>query len=316
MIDAASNTQGGTVPTPAGVNTEALAVTPDGRRAYVAGFEFDSMSVLVVDTDPSSLTFNSVVATISNPFGSDIGAFALAITPDGSRAYVPGNDFVNNKIWVIDTDPSSSTFNSVIVVMNVGGPGAPFPRGVAITPDGSRAYVAFAANSDTGNFVRVIDTATNSVVADIDVSRNPVWVAITPHGRFAYVAHQQGPNSSVITRIDTLSNTVVGTIPISVPTGNLQGLAMTPDGTRAYVTNAPDPGRFIPGSVQVIDIPSNSVVATIPIAGAGGGRGCHQAVTRGLVRRQKPLKKILVEFRPHPEAADGGSHAGKGRTSG
>ena len=45
------------------------------------------------------------------------------------------------------------------------------PLGVAITPDGKRAYVT---NSDSGD-VSVIDTATNMVVATIPVGTLPFW---------------------------------------------------------------------------------------------------------------------------------------------
>src|SRR6266851_4089505 len=58
----------------------------------------------------------------------------------------------------------------------------PFPVGfglpvwVAITPDGTRAYVM-----DLGdNTASVLDTATNAVVATIPVGKAPFGVAITP----------------------------------------------------------------------------------------------------------------------------------------
>ena len=56
------------------------------------------------------------------------------------------------------------------------------PEAIAITPDGSRAYVANGLfNSKT---VSVIDTATNAVVgAPITVGEGPSGIAITPDGR-------------------------------------------------------------------------------------------------------------------------------------
>jgi YVTN family beta-propeller protein len=47
---------------------------------------------------------------------------------------------------------------------------------VAITPDGTRAYVA----NRFSNTVSVIDTATNTVLSTIPVGPLPLWVAITP----------------------------------------------------------------------------------------------------------------------------------------
>ena len=51
------------------------------------------------------------------------------------------------------------------------------PHAIAITPDGTRAYVA--ASGD--NSVSVIDTATNTVIgAPIPVGNNPFAIAIAP----------------------------------------------------------------------------------------------------------------------------------------
>ena len=89
----------------------------------------------------------------------------MAITPDGTRAYVTNPD--SNSVSVIDT-----ATNSVVATIAVGG------FGVAITPDGTRAYVAGGGF----NTVAVIDTATNTVVADIFVGVYvfPSGIAITP----------------------------------------------------------------------------------------------------------------------------------------
>ncbi len=56
--------------------------------------------------------------------------------------------------------------------------------------------------------------------------------------------------------IDTASNTVVATIPVGVGSS---GVAITPDGTRAYVTNQ------ISNTVSVIDTTTNTVVVTVPV---------------------------------------------------
>ena len=93
-------------------------------------------------------------------FLSSFGATAQAQT----RAYVTN---ASNTVSVIDT-----ATNTVVATIPVG----PFPEAVAITPDGTRAYVADASS----NGVSVIDTTTNTVVAGIPVGRNPYGIAITP----------------------------------------------------------------------------------------------------------------------------------------
>src|ERR1700761_6603188 len=52
------------------------------------------------------------------------------------------------------------------------------PEGVAVTPDGSRVYVA---NSGAAQ-VSVLDTANNKIVATVPVGKCPTGVAITPNG--------------------------------------------------------------------------------------------------------------------------------------
>ncbi len=69
--------------------------------------------------------------------------------------------------------------NSVVVTVTVG----TFPTAVAVTPDGTFAYVA---NGGSDN-VSVIDTATNTVVATVPVGGSPRALAITPAPPFPEV---------------------------------------------------------------------------------------------------------------------------------
>ncbi|TSB32070.1 Ig-like domain repeat protein [Streptomyces benahoarensis] len=124
-----------------------------------------------------------------------------------------------------------------------------FPTGVAITPNGLRAYVA----NEGSNNVSVIDTTSLTVTATVPVGATPFGVAITPDGLHAYVTNSGGNSVSVIA---TATNTVTATIPVgSTPLG----VAITPDGLHAYVTNSGG------NSVSVIATATNTVTATIPV---------------------------------------------------
>jgi YVTN family beta-propeller protein len=59
------------------------------------------------------------------------------------------------------------------VIATIGGVGSA-PEGVAVTPDGSKVYVA----NTLSNTVSVIATATNTVIAAIPVGTNPVAFGI------------------------------------------------------------------------------------------------------------------------------------------
>ena len=65
--------------------------------------------------------------------------------------------------------------------MNVGS----YPWGVAVSPDGTKVYVA----NEYGNTVSVIDTATNTVTATVNVGSGPFGVAVNPDGTKVYVAN-------------------------------------------------------------------------------------------------------------------------------
>jgi YVTN family beta-propeller protein len=158
----------------------------------------------------------------------------VAISPDGTRAYVTNNG--SGSVSVIDTTTNVTVGDPITV--------GSWPWGVAVTPDGSRAYVA----NYGGGSVSVIDTSTHATVgAPISVGGSPWDVAVTPDGTRAYVTNVSG----TVSVIDTVTNRVVSGIALGVVT---HGVAVTPDGAHAYVT------RFGAGSVSVIDTTTNTTV--------------------------------------------------------
>ena len=163
-----------------------------------------------------------------------------------TSAYVTN---LSGTVSVIDT-----TTNTVVATIPVGA----FPSGVAVTPDGTRVYVANIFNS-----ISVIDAVTNTVVATIPSGQFPTGIAITPDGTRAYVVNQivTNQNKNTVSVIDTMTNTIIATI--SVGLGPSQ-IAITPDGTRAYVPDQQD------SIISVIDIGTNAVITTIPVAGTAG----------------------------------------------
>jgi YVTN family beta-propeller protein len=89
------------------------------------------------------------------------------------------------------------------------------PCGVALAPDGKRAYVA----NNRIDTVSVIETTNNTVAATVSVGPGPAGIAIAPDGEHAYVANS---GSNTVSLIDTATNTVatvtVGNGPIWVAT--------------------------------------------------------------------------------------------------
>jgi YVTN family beta-propeller protein len=148
---------------------------------------------------------------------------AIAVTPDGSTAYVENR----RSGTVTPVDVATGTASVPIRVASpeestfINFPGS----SIAITPDGSRAYVL------TSSVLTLIDLATGAALTPIQVPASAAAVAITPDGMTAYVA-------------DEADNTVV---PIDLPTGGKGSpipvgtspvsIAITPDGRTAYVVD-------------------------------------------------------------------------------
>jgi YVTN family beta-propeller protein len=216
-----------------------VAVTPDGRHAYVANATTSTVSVI-------STASNTVIATISVPTPSRV-----AVSPDGSEAYVtecPDNCPAGSQGDVAVIDTASNRVTASITV----GSG---PFGVAFTPDGRHAYVT----DRNATAVSVIDTASHTVTATITVGVFPTSVAVSPDGREAYVTNA---TTNTVSVISTASNTVLTTI----PTGSSAfSVAFTPDSRYAYVDNLDN------GTVAVVSTASNAVITNIGVGAQAFG---------------------------------------------
>ncbi len=102
--------------------------------------------------------------------------------------------------------------------------------------------------------VSVIDTASNLVVATVDVGDEPLGAAVNAAGTRAYVTNQV-PDGTVSV-IDATLNAVVATVTVGA---RPSGVAVKLPGDRVYVTNRDDK------NVSVIDAATNTVVATVGV---------------------------------------------------
>jgi YVTN family beta-propeller protein len=99
------------------------------------------------------------------------------------------------------------------------------PQAIAITPDGSTAFVAnYGSNS-----VTPIRTVSRRAGTPIPVGKKPWSIAITPDGRTAYVANY---GSDTVTPINTSTRRAGTPIPVGKQP---RAIAITPNGKTAYV---------------------------------------------------------------------------------
>jgi YVTN family beta-propeller protein len=123
------------------------AITPDGTRIYVPNQS--SGTVSVIDSNPASGTYNTVIATLP----SLASAVSVAISPDGRRGFVSLT--ASNEVKVINTDPTSGTYHQVLQTLTTGST----PRGMAVWNIGAGQLRLFVANSGS-NTVSVFTTPT------------------------------------------------------------------------------------------------------------------------------------------------------------
>jgi YVTN family beta-propeller protein len=271
-------------PIPVGADPTSIAITPDGRTAYVTNYGSScpgSCTVtpidLSTDTAEQPITVdngaNSVAVTPDGAMAFDVDAasstgniypidvatntagtaiatnanpYAVAISPNGSTAYVSNPPVTS--IEPSEVLPVNVTNDSVGSPITVGGTNSD-ASGLAITPDGTTLYVA-----DSGSESIVpVDLSTQTAGSPISVGTDPVAVAVTPSGTTAF-AVVAGSNSVV--PIDTASETA-GT-PIQVG-DSPSAAAVNPDGSTLYVTNSAD------DTVTPIDISTDEAGTPIDV---------------------------------------------------
>ncbi len=268
VIDTATRTAVGTVTV--GTHPADAAITRDGTRVYVTNGGDDSISVIDTVSD-------AVIDTI--PVGHSPSA--LAVTPDGSTLYVMTDGGV---VDVVDT-----ALHTIAATISVGSSGD-----IAMTPDGRRVYVA-------AGLLYIIDTATNAIVRSFpaeaapipDVTHTASSVTIAPDGSRAYVGvvtfNFTGGNFSGggnVVLVDTASEAVTGTI--NLFTALPASIALTPDGSRAYVgiqshwvNTGYGAGFFNGREIYVIDTITNTIPALIDL-GADGPNWTQQNTAAGI----------------------------------
>jgi DNA-binding beta-propeller fold protein YncE len=200
-----------------------VVVDPTGTRGYLALAD----GVGVID-----LTTNTLRTFIGIPEQS----YHVALDASGSRLVATGtlvaDGVTHGRITVIDTATEAVT-DSIEV--------PDFLVGVAVTPDGSRAYVAAA--TATGGEITVFGTDPLAVVGHVsldavfpDTGAVASDLAMHPSGAELYASACAGDTNCVpgaVVAVDTRTDSVRTTIPMA----NVRGLAVDPRGKSLLVAS-------------------------------------------------------------------------------
>ena len=202
-----------------------------------------------------TLTATNVGGSVSLSKSGYIHVLSTAVNTQ-TYAYIP--NFGNGTVSVVDI-PHFRVIKTIAVGTQ--------PYGVAVSPDGTRAYVT-NYNNGAASTVSVIDTTPNTVGTTINVGNGAQSIVITPDNRKVYVANNA---SNTVTVINGTTNTIMTTIAgFSGPSS----MAMSPSGDRVYVTNG-----GVAGTVSVINTATDTVIATVPSVTLGGGTPMLRGIT-------------------------------------
>jgi DNA-binding beta-propeller fold protein YncE len=258
---------------PVGHEPLAVAVTPNGKWAYVVDSGFSqAQSLSGYRHSPvfkgAVIPVNLITGHVFRPIKVGLGPISIAITPNGKWAYVANMGILgglNNTYFAVDG------YTVVPINLTTNRPGKPIyigpgPGAIAITPNGKWAYVSVTGTPEHPlDYVVPINLATKKVGSPIHTGISPMAIAITPNGKWAYVANTGWPQPALrghtVTPINLSTNTAEQ--PIQAGEASL-AIAITPNGKWAYVANT-QYGQGRNFTITPINLTTNRPGKPIPV---------------------------------------------------
>jgi len=221
-----------------------------GREcAYVVNFESDSVAEIDLATERLRRTFhlNAIEGCRVEQPPQGVKPWHIALTPDGSRAYVTTGLCL---VHVIDP------IRGVLDLISVGRFEGRYP--ITAGPDGQRVYVGYE-NSQFAPLVSIIDTQSDEVRETIPVPSLPNDIEISRNEDRAYVAGTR------IAVIDIAAGEVIQEL------GGEQQfteLAVGPEGLALYTGSRPlFPNEEPPPGIYMYETQDNMLAKYVPLPG-------------------------------------------------
>ena len=272
---------------PTGRGPHEVAVSPDGRMAYVSNFGRYSVypaGDTLHDKASNTITVIDLVdRKVKTTFdlGTHTGPHGMVVSHDGKIVWATTEtpqavlelDSSTGKIlhvWnttqershMIVATPKETKFyvtntvsGSVSVIDRstgeakgiVTGPGT---EGIAISPDGKEVWAASRADAK----ISIIATATDAIVASFSSGgKSPKRMDFTPDGSQVWVTNSGSGETTVF---DARSHELLASITTSK---DPSGVSISPDGRRAYVTNS------AANVLTFVDVATRKILSTMQI---------------------------------------------------
>ena len=207
---------------PPGARPQSIALSPDGRNAYVTNAGPATISVFRIDDD------GRLVPKAEVPGGSDPSG--IAISPDGQYAYVTNYRSRTISQFVI-TRSGKLVLNDPPVVG-----AAEFPRAIVASPAGS-VYVVNEYSDAIGQYTigpgggLVPKTPTL-----VGTGQKPSAIAITADGKNAYVSNLGRPGGVSQYSVGA-DGGLIAKSPAIVSSGGFAGIAASPAGESIFTAD-------------------------------------------------------------------------------
>jgi YVTN family beta-propeller protein len=231
----------------AGIRPQDYAISPDGKRLYIANFGDQTLYVADAVT-------NTIIKSL--PVTAPL---RIAVSPDNSRVYVS-----TTSGGVLIFDPATDTVKGAIPGTASGSAFGPFFGGVTFSVDSQRAYIAFS------NGFWIVDAQKDTLLKNVIIpGATGVIQQIVPtiDGTRLYAAADrtsstQGPQAIYVLDASTLSVTTQIQIGECSPQ-----IALSADGTKLFVSD------IDAAVLDIIDVNTNTITASVPIGGPGSISG-------------------------------------------
>src|ERR1044072_5300170 len=218
--------------------------------------------ISLADAERGSSMASRTTAAISGHIWLAIAAIAMAGPSEAARLYVSNE--AGQSVTV--RDAASGTVVETIAI-------GKRPRGLKLTADGSRLFVAVSGlpkcppsvpdeecakleRDLKADGIAVVDTATRKIVQVLHAGSDPEQFAVSRDGKKLFVANEDAATMSVV---DVASGAVVQRVPVG---REPEGVAVTPDGRWVLVTNESE------DSVSIIDTGTLKIVKAVQVGKA------------------------------------------------